>query len=236
MGDQPQAIKASRIPLIVSGSIIAALVLSYYLFPGYQHFVDTAYSVLTSGDRSRISAWVDRLGFWGPAFIILAMIVQMFLLVIPSPLLMVVSVLAYGPFWGAALSILAIGISATVGYWLGRYLGDVTVYRLIGERKEKQLEEYVEKYGLWVIVITRFAPMLSNDAISLVGGMLRMNYWKFFGATLLGITPLAVLIAYFGENNERLRNGLLWTSAISLLFFISYVIYDHRTRTGGKDT
>jgi uncharacterized membrane protein YdjX (TVP38/TMEM64 family) len=55
-----------------------------------------------------------------------------------------------------------------------------------------------------------------------------LSYRKFIGATLLGITPLAVLLAWFGENNDRLKTGLLWTSVFSLLFLVVYIYFDRK--------
>lgn len=196
--------------------------------PQIQNFINEAYEVLTSDDSQRISLWVENLGWWGPIFIVLAMVVQMFLLVIPSPLLMLVAILAYGPIYGTLLSILAIFIASTIGYIIGRMLGEVAVIKLIGEKQEKKLGYYVERYGFWAVIITRLSPALSNDAISFVAGMLRLSYRKFIGATLMGITPLAVLFAWFGESNERLKSGLLWTSVISLIFLVVYIYIDRK--------
>jgi uncharacterized membrane protein YdjX (TVP38/TMEM64 family) len=64
---------------------------------------------------------------------------------------------------------------------------------------------YVNRYGTLVVFITRITPVLSNDAVSLISGVLNMRFWKFMGATIAGITPLTILIAYFGENNDRLK-------------------------------
>ena len=220
--------KQSKWPIFISLIILGTLVASYFIIPEFQQFLKQTYEILLSDDKQRISDWVSDLGWWGPISIIIIMILQMFLLIIPSPLLMVVAVLAYGPVWGALLSIIAVMCSATVGYWIGRYLGLATVQKLIGSKKEKQMEYYVERYGAWAIIITRLAPLLSNDAISLVGGILRMSYWKFLAATLAGIAPLSILIAYFGENNDRMKSGLIWTSLVSLVLFVGYIIYDRK--------
>ncbi len=233
--DNNEGQKQSKWPLILSGIILAAIVISYFTIPEVKSFFTEAWEVLTSEDEERISSWVGELGFWGPFFIVLTMTLQMFLIVIPSPLLMVVAVLAYGPYWGVAISILAIFVASSVGYAIGKYLGKVTIDKIIGHKKEKKLEFYVERYGVWAVIITRLAPMLSNDAISFVGGILRMGYWKFIGATMAGITPLAILIAYFGENNDRLKSGLIWTSVVSLVLFIIYIIYDHKKNPVNKE-
>jgi len=225
---QSENVKQSKWPLIISLGIVATLVLLYFAVPDIKNFFKEAFNILTSGNNQRISNWVDELDFWGPLFIVLAMVIQMFLIVIPSPLLMLVSVLAYGPWLGTLISVTAIFTASTVGYIVGKYLGKVTIARIVGNKKEKQIEFYVEKYGFWAVIITRLAPFLSNDAISFVGGILRMGYWKFIGATLAGILPLAVLIGYLGENWERLKTGLIWVSAISIVLFVGYVIYDRK--------
>lgn len=214
--------------MIISGVMLAGAVLSYFLITPVEDFINEAYHILMSEEERKISQWVGQMGIWGPVIFIIAMVLQLFLLIIPSPLLMVVAVLAYGPLWGAILSIVAIFVSATVGYVLGRGLGPAIIRKFIGKKKELKIKDYAERYGLWAVIVTRLAPFLSNDAISLVAGAVTMIYWKFILATLAGITPLAVLIAWFGENNDRLKSGLIWTSAISLVFLAMYIYYDQK--------
>lgn len=217
---------------IISGSLIAAAVASYFLIPDFQSFVDTTYRILTSNDRQRISEYMKGFGFWGPLVIVVTMIVQMFLIVVPSWLLMIVSVLAYGQFWGAVLSVVAVFVASTVGYFIGKALSEATINKLLGEKTERKMQDYIDQYGFGAVIIFRLAPFLSNDAISIIGGMLRMGYWKFIGATMLGIIPLSILIAFFGENTSTLKTGLLWVGGISLLLYIAYIIYEQRKKKG----
>ncbi|UII31139.1 TVP38/TMEM64 family protein [Fulvivirga ulvae] len=222
------SVKQSKAPLYVSIAILAALVLSYFLIPDFQDFLNNTWQVLTSDNESRIKNWVDQFGIFGPVAIVLSMILQMFLLVIPTPLLMVVSVLAYGPLWGSLIILVAVFCASTTGYLIGAYLGPPVVKKLLGGKSEKKIESFIKDYGFWAVVVTRISPFLSNDAISFVGGILRMGYWRFIGATLLGITPLTVFIAYLGENSKRLRSGLLWGSVASIVLFVLYVWWDKR--------
>lgn len=200
----------------------------YFFWPSFHESVNQAFAILVSGDRERLNEFFKQFGIWGPVAIILAMTAQMFLLVIPSTALLVVSVLAYGPLGGTLISLLAVSVASTVGYLIGRKLGPVTVDKLIGSKTREKTEYYVERYGFWIVIVARFSPFLSNDAISIVGGLLRMSYWRFMGATFIGILPLTAIIAYLGETNERLMTGLIWVSVISLIAFVAYVIYDHR--------
>ena len=216
--------------MVASLLLIGVLVASYFIFPNFKAFSNEAYSILLSDDDAEIKRWVGELGFWGPLFIILAMVVQMFLIFVPSPLLMVVAVLAYGPIWGTVLAIVSVLVSSTIGFLVGKMIGVDKLYRLIGKSKEEKMESYVSQYGLWVVIISRMSPAFSNDAISFVAGILRMKYLKFMGATFVGITPLAILIGWFGENNDRLQSGLIWTSVVCVILLVAYIIFDRRRK------
>ena len=218
----------SKWPLYLSLALLAGVVLSYFFIPSVQNFFKEAWNVLSSGDEQRISQWVSQFGWFGPFVIILTFIMQMFLLVVPTPLLMVVTVVAYGPWAGTAIILAGIFTASSIGYFLGAWLGTPLVERLIGAKSEKKIESFIDDYGFWAVIVTRISPFLSNDAISFVGGMLRMGYWRFIGATMIGIFPLTVLIAYLGENNQRLKTGLIWVSIISLAGFIAYVWWDKK--------
>lgn len=224
------SVKQSKLPLYISASIIILLIVSYFLIPGVQDFLNEAWDVLTSDNNERINNWVDNFGWLGPIVLILAMTLQMFLIVIPSIALMVVSVLAFGPVWGGLIILISVFIASSIGYFIGRYFGPVIIEKLIGHKTENKIGKFIEDYGFWAVIVTRINPFLSNDAISLVGGILKMGYLKFIGATLFGITPLIIFIAIIGESTDQLKTGLLWGSLVSLGLFGLYVYWDKRRR------
>jgi uncharacterized membrane protein YdjX (TVP38/TMEM64 family) len=226
--DSKPNVSKSKTPLFISLGIISVLILMYFFVPSYQQFLDEAWQVLTSNDERRIEDWVSDFGWLGPVVLILAMVVQMFLIVIPSLALMVVSVIAYGPVWGSLISVAGVFTASTIGYIIGNYFGPVLVKKLIGPASEEKIERFINDYGFWAVVITRFNPFLSNDAISFVGGVLKMGYWRFISATLVGISPLVIFIAILGNNTEHLKTGLIWGSGISLVLFLLYVWWDKR--------
>lgn len=218
--------KQSKLPLIISGLLIAAIVASYFIFPAFQSTLNEGWEVLSSGNKDRISDWVSQFGFWGPFFIVIAMILQMFLLVINVVALMLVAIIAYGTFWGSVIAISAVLVASTIGYLIGRAIGSTGVSKLIGHNTEHKVADFMEKYGLWAIIIARVSPFLSNDAVSFVAGFARMTYLKFIFATFVGILPLTILLAWLGRDFDRLKTGLIWISVISVLLFIGYVVYD----------
>lgn len=223
--------KKSKLPLYLSLLLVAILVICYFAVPPVNDFFNEAWSVLTSDDEARVKKWVEDFGWFGPVVIVVAMIVQMFLLVIPTILLMIVSTLAYGPFWGSIINFTAVIIASSVGYAIGKYLGLSFIERLLGEKTTKKITTFIQEYGFWAVVITRINPFLSNDAISFVAGILKMNYWKFISATAVGITPLILLIAITGQNTDSLKTGLLYGSIASLIIFGGYIWWDKKRKS-----
>lgn len=224
------SVKKSKAPLYISLVIVTSIVLAYFFIPEVQQFLNNAWDTLTSNDEERIRTWVGDFGWIGPLVLILAMVLQMFLLVIPSIALMVVSILAYGPFFGSLIIMVAIFSASSVGYIIGRYFGPVIVEKLIGHKSERKISHFLDDYGFWAIIVTRLNPLLSNDAISFVAGILKMGYWRFIGATLVGISPLIIFIAVLGDTTDGLKTGLLWGSIISLILFVGYVWWDKKRK------
>ncbi|AEL26889.1 TVP38/TMEM64 family protein [Cyclobacterium marinum] len=222
--------KTSKWPYIISFLFLGSLISLYFLNSSVHQFFNEAWEVLGSNDEQRISNWVNQFEFWGPLIIVAAMVVQMFMFIIPSFLLMVVTVLAYGPWLGSGIILIAIFIASSIGYGVGVNFGTPVIDRLLGEKTDKKITGFLEDYGFWAVIVTRLSPFLSNDAISIIAGMLRMGYWRFIGSTMLGILPLTAAIAILGENREEMKTGLIWLGAVSLVGFIIYVWWDKKRR------
>ena len=188
--EQEKRDEGSRWPYwAASGSLLLVLFALYWMWPDYRSFINEAWEVLSSGNSHRIEVWVDQFGLWGPLLITFLMVLQMFLLIAPSWMLMVIAVLAYGSVIGCLIGIFAVAVASTVGYGIGRLVGEHTLYRFLGKSSERAIQRETEAYGMWAVVVTRLNPLLSNDAISILAGMLCLGYVKFIIATLVGITP-----------------------------------------------
>lgn len=222
--------KTSKWPYIFSFLFLGSLISLYFLNSSVHQFFNEAWEVLGSNDEQRISNWVNQFEFWGPLIIVAAMVVQMFMFIIPSFLLMVITILAYGPWLGSGIILVAIFTASTIGYGVGVKFGTPVIDRILGGKTNKKISGFLEDYGFWAVIVTRLSPFLSNDAISIIAGMLRMGYWKFIASTLLGIIPLTATIAILGENNDGMKTGLMWLGAVSLVGFIIYVWWDKKRK------
>lgn len=232
----PSSVRASYVkhaPAVFTGLLVLSGVVVYQLNPAFGQFLRDAWDVLTSDDEPRITRWVEQFGWRGPLLIVAAMIAQIFLVVIPSWGLMVVAVLAYGPVWGALLSLGASALAAAVAYVVGKYVGDVVVRELVGEQTERRLEDWFRRYGFGAVALARVSPFISGDAVSLIGGISEMNFGKFMLATILGVAPLTMAVGYFGQNTAQLRQGFVWLTALSVGLFGLYLLYNRFWRQRG---
>ncbi|WP_019990276.1 TVP38/TMEM64 family protein [Rudanella lutea] len=210
------------LPLILTVLLVGGLGVAYVTVPAFSQFIREAFEVLSSDDRPRISEWVSQFGWRGPLIIVAAMVAQIFMVVVPSFVLIAVSMLAYGPVNGTLISLVASGVAATVGYGVGSGVGEAMVRRLVGDKTERKAGAWVRENGFWSIVFARMTPFISGDAISLVGGLSGLSYPKFITATLLGVTPLTLLIAYFSRSQDLMRKGFIGLTIVSGLLLLGY--------------
>jgi uncharacterized membrane protein YdjX (TVP38/TMEM64 family) len=226
--DQKHSSKTSRVPLIISILVLAILAGCYFFIPSFQSAVKEAFETLTSEDEARIQAYVSQFGMLGPLVIIVAMVLQMFLFVIPNILLMMIAILSYGPVWGSLISLTGVFAASSLGYFIGSKIGPVTLNKLVSVSTQQKITQFIQEYGVGAIVITRLSSF-SNDGLSIVAGLLKMTYRKYILSTLAGITPLIIMLAFFGKNG-KIEKALIWISAVSLVLLILYIVLDKRRK------
>lgn len=217
---------------LVPVGLLILLVLLYFAWPAFHRLVREAYGVLSSGEQQRIEQWVNGFGAWSFVVVIGLMLFQTIVAFLPSVIIMVVTVVSFGPIMGGLLTWGGLLLAASLGYGIGRSVGVAAADRLIGEETERKVERALDRYGIWAIIAARISPVLSTDAVSIAAGLVRMRYVPFIAATGIGTLPLTVLVAWLGAEISRLETGLIWISVVSVVIFVGYVVYDKRLRAG----
>ena len=213
--------------------VVAALCLAYALSDGFRTVLRHAYETFASGDSGRIGAWREQQGAWGPVLLYALALLQTVIPVLPSILVMIAAVVAYGPAWGGLIAWTGTVAAAVLAYGIGSGLGPISVDRLIGGKKREKLETVVERYGTWAIVAARISPVLSTDAVSYAAGVVRMPFVRFIAATGAGTLPLVVLIGAMGTSVMRLQTMLAIVSGAGLVGLLGYAVWKHRQATDG---
>lgn len=222
-----------NLPLILAALLLAGLVVLYFSYPPFHGGINKAFNVLTSEDDERIRNWVSQFGFLGPAIIVLVMVGQMFTFIVPNILIMIIAIISYGPVWGGLLALCGIFLSSSLGYYIGTRLSPVTLQRFVKLKTQKKITVFIEDYGVVAIIIMRLSSF-SNDALGFVAGIVNMGYKRFIISTMVGITPLIVLLALYGRNG-RIEKALIWIAAVSLTTLIIYILLREKKKRRKTD-
>jgi uncharacterized membrane protein YdjX (TVP38/TMEM64 family) len=134
--------------------------------------------------------------------------------------------------WGGLLAWFGIFMASTVGYFIGNKLSPVIVDKLVSEKTQNKLQDFINKYGMKAIFVLRLSS-LSNDGLSLVAGLLEMKYRRFIIATMLGMTPLIAALAILGDRG-KIEKGLIWIGGFLLICLVTYIIIDKRKSKNKK--
>lgn len=215
-------------PFAIAFSILALLVICYFIVPPFKEAINEAYDILTSKDESRIEDWVSQFGLFGPIVLVVIMVLQMFLLFIPNILVMMIAILSYGPIWGSVISLVGIFASSSLGYFIGNRLGMRTLDKWLSKKTFDTLRAFISSYGAAAVAIIRLST-LCNDALGFAAGLLKMSYKKFILATLAGMTPLVVLLAIYGKNG-KIEKALIWIAGFAVVVFLAYIILDKKRK------
>lgn len=213
---------------VIIGLVIAMAVVCYFIFPAFQERVDNVFNILTSENQEKIEEWVKSFGVLGPIVLVLAMALQMFLLIIPNILLFTIAIISYGPVWGSLLCLIGVFCSSSIGYFIGKKLGPRAIDRFVSQKIQNRIEVFIERYGVKAVIIFRLST-ISADSLGFVAGILEMEYKKFILATLVGVSPMIILLAIFG-NSGRVETALIWIAGISLTALVVYFLLDKKRR------
>jgi membrane protein DedA with SNARE-associated domain len=141
---------------------------------------------------------LERLAYLG-AFLV--MLIGNATVILPVPGLIVVYSL------GASLNPLVVGLCAGPGAALGELTGYAVGYggsaALDNLRLFSKIEDWMERYGAFVITLLSAFPNPVFDVAGLVAGSVRMNWWRFLFAAWIGKTIQCVITSYAGALSIR---------------------------------
>lgn len=116
------------------------------------------------------------------------------LVMFPVTVLIVVTVVVFGPLYGGAIALGGTVLSAAAGYTAGRLLGRNAVQRF-GGRRLNRLSQQVSQHGLLAMVVLRLVPVAPFTLVNLVVGASRIRLRDCLLGTAIGMTPGIVLSA-----------------------------------------
>ena len=159
--------------------------------------------------------WVLHGGYWG---IIALMAMESSIIPIPSEIVIPpAAFLAAGGNLSMPGVILAgtIGsyVGAAIGYWICLFIGRPLLYRfgvyfLITHDKLQRAEVWLARYETGGVFFARLLPVIRH-LISYPAGLVRMNFWRFSLATIIGSALWCSVLAWLGAKAYQVQPDLI---------------------------
>ncbi|MBS0170696.1 MAG: VTT domain-containing protein [Nitrospira sp.] len=116
------------------------------------------------------------------------------LVALPITLLIVLTLLACGPWMGMGSALAGSLLSAATLFWLGRTLGRYHVQRFAG-RRVAYLSRRLAQGGVWTMFLLRMIPIAPFSIVNLVAGSTSISLREFLLGTALGMSPGILLFS-----------------------------------------
>jgi len=117
---------------------------------------------------------------------------------IPQWALIAGVVVAFGPSSGAIFAWIATMTSASLDFWLGRWVGAERLRRY-GGGLVNRIVRIVRKNGLVTSFAVRFVPTGPFVLVNMAAGVSHMKFPAFFLGTAFGIIPKIAIVALVGQ-------------------------------------
>jgi len=151
---------------------------------------------LQSGD---VQEKVLAAGYWGPIIITLYVAASQVVAPLAGTPGIVVALSVYGFAWGWLMTYLGSLLSATINFYIARYLGRNWVIRLAGKKSISRIDKFVKIMGTRLLIMARLVGFPLYEFISYAVGFTNMSFNKYFLITaIFSLIPgtLTTLIVY----------------------------------------
>ena len=211
-----------RWPLLWRGLVLAAIITGVGVL--WELYNLEAYTeldrLLTFGARLRAESWAV------PAIILLY--IGAGIAFIPLTVMVVATILIYGPLGGFGLATAGTLATALVSYFLGHLLGTEPMRRL-GGRTLRRLNAQAGRHGTMIVTALRILPVAHFHAVSLIAGASSIGFWPYVSGTVIGTVPGIVAIAALGNQAKRLLldpdiTGLMVLAVIGAFTLVMFAV------------
>ncbi len=130
--------------------------------------------------------WIREQPF-RPALVLVAYVLGG-MVAFPVTLMVVATVVLFGPWWGALYVLAGSQASAITVFWVGRWLGRDAVRRFAGNLFNR-LSRKLSASGLMAVITFRIVPVAPFSVINLIAGVSGIHPRDYLLGTLVGMLP-----------------------------------------------
>ena len=171
-----------------------------------------------------VLAWARELRRvpWAPIGLVLAY-TPASLVMFPTPVLTLFSVIAFGSWRGAWLAMGGIMLSAVVFYVVGRFVRYEKVRRLASRGSIDDARAFAREHGIVAVIAANLMPVPPFGVQCFLGGAVRMKFWEFALGNLISRAPGVIVAALFARellaalDDESINYWLLVPAAAAFI-------------------
>lgn len=173
------------------------------------------------GDRDLIVANLEQYGPLGPVVLFSALMLQVFLAVIPGHAFIVAGGYIYGLVIGSLITLGSTVIAAQLAFLLTRRFGRPLVDRMAPRKVVDYWEKVAKNQGGIFFFFSFILPIFPNDLMSFVAALGTISPKRFLAANFLGRLPCAILITLIGSHGIEMPTQIwLMVGVIILALFV----------------
>jgi uncharacterized membrane protein YdjX (TVP38/TMEM64 family) len=149
-------------------------------------------------DSHRLRSVIEASGFYGPLLIVGLYTIAVVINPLPSAPIAVAAGFAYGATLGTVYTIIGSVSGAMLAFTIARLVGSDILHRWFGDKIQVGLLGS-QNALTGTVFIFRLLPFISFDIVSYAAGLTAIKVWRFFLATMVGVTPVSFLLARAGS-------------------------------------
>ena len=130
--------------------------------------------------------------------VVIAVYVGASLIMFPLSILVAVTGLMFGPWWGFGYALIASLVTSAVTFWLGRRLGREALLRHGGKRLNG-IARLLAGRGIRTMTLINLLPLAPFTLTNMMAGAFHLRFRDFMLGSLIGIVPGLVGIALLGS-------------------------------------
>jgi uncharacterized membrane protein YdjX (TVP38/TMEM64 family) len=171
--------------------------------------------------ESFLQAASDQIGL--VAVMLTSLLSSDILLPIPSSLVSTAAGYFLGFVGGMLASAAGMTISCMLGYWLAARFGRPLAGKFVGHDELGRLERLYQRFGDWVIVISRPVPVLAEASV-LFAGLGRMSFPRFLLLATLSNVGISAVYAAVGAFSATANSFLLAFAGAILVPLVAMLV------------
>ena len=179
-------------------------------------------------DRESIHQLVKSSGWAAPLIFVAIQIGQVLFAPIPGDVTGFLGGYIFGAWNGFFLSTIGLTLGSMLNFFIGRYLGERLVRRLVSCETYDKYNELVQYKGILVIFIFFLAPVFPKDFLCLFLGLTSLPARVFFVISTVGRMPTTMALSSQGASifNKNYMFFIIVTVLCILFAIFAYIARD----------